>query len=526
MRKNPDRRYHPRAFRRQATGIGANKVMLKLRCLLLLCFVSLSITAKERFYFNYSTEAKDAYDKVLSFRFREAQSILNQLKVKDPYNLVVHHIENYMDLFSIYSGEGGKSLKEFKRDRARRLEQVRLGDQKSPYYFYVQAEIMLHSALVKWKYSEYLGAFQDITRANRLLNKNYKLFPKFIANQKDLGLLHTIIGTIPSNYKWGIKLISGLNGTIDQGMRELSEVLASADSDDFVFKQETQILYALLMLYIRNDRNGAWDLLQTYDLHPKKSSLHCYILANVAMMNGKNDVAIRILENRPEGNDYFPFHQLDFMLGLAKLRSIDTGAKKHFEHFLNSFNGQILIKSTYQKLAWLCLIEGNTEEYNRYIKLCLSRGSDKTEEDKIALAEAESGMVPEIRLLKARLLFDGGYYEKAATVVQGIREKTLSSKKDKLEHSYRQGRIYQSLGRRKAAIQSYLKTIETGTDEPYYFACNAALQIGQIYEKEGSLSKAEAFFRQCLQIKPKEYRNSLHHQAKSGLKRIEEARKK
>ena len=495
--------------------------MLKIRLFFLFSLVSFSSVAKEDFHFNYSTEAKDAYEKVLSFRFREAQTILDQLKINDPYNLVVHHIENYMDLFAIYSGEG-KSLKEFKRDRANRLEQVRLGDQKSPYYYYVQAEIMLHSALVKWKYSEYFGAFQDITRANRFLNRNQKLFPKFIANQKDLGLLHTIIGTIPSAYKWGIKLISGLNGTIDQGMNELSEVLSSADNDDFVFKQETQILYALLMLYIRNDKEEAWDLLQGYKLYPQKSSLHCYILANVAMMNGKNETAIRILQRRPSGTDYFPFHQLEFMLGLAKLRSMDASARNHFKTFLRNSNGEILVKSAYQKLAWQCLIEGDIEGYRNHIRNCLSHGKDKMEEDRIAFAEAESGLIPDARLLKARLLFDGGYYQQAASILQQVREKSLASKKDRLELSYRQGRVFQSMGRIKPAINNYLKAIEMGAEEPYYYACNAALQIGQIYEKEKNLAKAKEFFRQCLQIKPKEYRNSLHHQAKAGLKRIEE----
>jgi hypothetical protein len=66
----------------------------------------------------------------------------------------------------------------------------------------------------------------------------------------------------------------------------------------------------------------------------------------------------------------------------------------------------------------------------------------------------------------------------------------------------------------------YQTTIDQGKEASYYFACNAALQIGRIYESKKNLNKAKEFFNRCLSMKPDEYRNSLHQKAKAGLNRI------
>ena len=55
-------------------------------------------------YYNYDQKARLAYDKVMSFRFEEAEAILDELKEEMPQNLAAHHIENYIDLFRAYTG--------------------------------------------------------------------------------------------------------------------------------------------------------------------------------------------------------------------------------------------------------------------------------------------------------------------------------------------------------------------------------------------------------------------------------------
>jgi len=57
-------------------------------------------------------------------------------------------------------------------------------------------------------------------------------------------MLHAIVGTIPDKYKWGVKLLSGMKGTIKQGKSEMEEILTYSKTNDFMFEEETLVMYA------------------------------------------------------------------------------------------------------------------------------------------------------------------------------------------------------------------------------------------------------------------------------------------
>jgi tetratricopeptide (TPR) repeat protein len=120
-------------------------------------------------------------------------------------------------------------------------------------------------------------------------------------------------------------------------------------------------------------------------------------------------------------------------------------------------------------------------------------------------------------------LFDGGYYEKAlAAITSSKTTGFLKNSKDTLEFSYRIGRIYHEWGKTETAIPFYLKTIENGSESPYYFAANAALQLGMIFEQKADYIKSAEYYELAQSMKNKEYRNSINQKAKAGLNRIQD----
>ena len=129
------------------------------------------------------------------------------------------------------------------------------------------------------------------------------------------------------------------------------------------------------------------------------------------MRTGRNDVAIGILKGRPSGSDYLNYHYLDFMMGLAKTRKLESDASSYFEKFIQNYKGKNYIKEAYQKMAWNALLQGNKDKYWEYMYYVKTRGDDLIDDDKQALYEAESKHVPNVILLKSRILFDGGYYK-------------------------------------------------------------------------------------------------------------------
>lgn len=476
-------------------------------------------------YFAFTSSARQAYDQAVSLRFGESYALLARMRLEDPNNLIVHHIENYIDFFSLCITEDEEAYKRLKKKRDMRLEQVRLGDPNSPYYLFVQADIRLQWALLRLRFEDYVGAFSEVSKAHKLLRENEALFPDFMPNKKDLGILHAMVGTIPDSYKWGVKLLGGLEGTIAQGRKEVEEVLEYASKNDFIFEEETVALYAYLLLHLENQERQAWKAISSGKLRPAQNPLHCFVMANIAMRTNQNDKAIQILQNRPRGGAFLELPYLDYMLGLAKLRRLDEDAGPHFQHFLKQYKGHNFVKEAYQKMAWQELINGNAAGYSRLIKYCLDKGRDKAGGDKNALEEARSGMAPDPTLLKARLLFDGGYFQQGYQLLQSKTAGQFAQPYGQLEYYYRMGRLLHGLERYPEALRYYQLTIEKGAAQPWFFACNAALQMGLVYEKQGNTSRAKEAYERCLSLNPEEYRTGLHQKAKSGLARLNDRKR-
>ena len=154
------------------------------------------------------------------------------------------------------------------------------------------------------------------------------------------------------------------------------------------------------------------------------------------------------------------------------------------------------------------------------MRLCQIRGNTLVDSDKSALKEAKQDAMPHPTLLKARLLFDGGYYERARNILNEKPANTFEEARHRLEFPYRLGRINHALKNYADAISNYSYTITTGVDEPYFFACNAALQCGIIYEEFGEYEKARHYYSLCTSMSPTDYKTSLHQKAEAGLNRI------
>lgn len=495
------------------------KIFLKHIILFLLVFSPKNLLAQK--HFTWTDDLKNAYAQTTSLRFKAAEKSLKKVAESDPDNLLRLHVENYLDFFKVYINEEKSEFELLEKNKDRRLSDIeKFGNKNSPYYLYLQADIRLQWALARLKFEEYPTAFFETNKAFKLLTENVKKFPDFLPNKKDLGILHAMVGTIPDNYKWAIDWFSSLEGTIDEGKAELEEVIAFAKGHDFIYEEEIYVYYAYLMLHLDNDSEGAWKMMNTANLAPKKNPMACFLKANVAMRTDRGDEAIAILENRPKGSEFHPFPYLDYMLGIAKLQRLDDDANVYLLRFIEHYPGRNFIKDAYQKLAWSYLLSGNKDAYYAYMDLCKTRGNTVVGSDQSAMNEATNGEIPAIDLLKARLLFDGGRFEDAYDKLKNKQYSDFFSQKNRLEFTYRMGRILQKLGRTEEALSNYQKTIEMGSKEPWYFACRSALEQGIIYEENGQTELAKKAYSTCLDISPEDHKTGLHQQAKAGLRRL------
>jgi tetratricopeptide (TPR) repeat protein len=495
-------------------------VLLRITFVLLASLLLGLPIASGQGHFTETLHIQQAYQMVHAGRLAEAETLLDAQRAEDPDNLLIYYIADLSDFLRCFVTEKTRNISAYEEQWRPRMDALKKGDQADPYFLFAQAELHLHAALLDFKLGNNFDAATSINRGFRLLKRNERKFPDFAPNLKNLGLLRAGVGTIPDEYRWAVKLISSLEGTVPEGLSDLRRGLRKGRQTKILQIPEMQFFYALSLLHFSNQPAAAWEYLQTLAMDPHSSPVTCFIYVNVAMKTGHNDSAVEILTHRTFHPRAMQLPYLDFMLGSALLYRTDPHADKPLLRFLETFQGENYMKEAYQKLAWHSLVHGDEDSYHTYMKECLAHGTMRIDEDRYAQEEALAGVAPHAGLLKARLLYDGGYLVRAEGVLDTL-DRTSLGIRDDLEYGYRMGRILHAAGREAEALDHYRQTIDQGRETPYYFACNAALQSGLLYEKQGSVVAAEEYFRICLSLKPDAYKASLHQKAKAGLSRIQ-----
>lgn len=485
--------------------------------LLLLSLVSVA-------QYSYTPGCIRAHEAVTSLRFSEAAVIIEQERNADPDNLVPLMLESYRDFITLMVGEDENDYERLSEKRGEALDRLSEGDPASPWYLHALARENLQWAFARVKFGSYLNAALDIRRAYFMLLENQEKHPGFLPDKLGLGVLHALIGGIPDNYQW-IAGIFSMRGSVELGRTELLEVLENAEEEGFPFLKEEALFYvSFLDLNLQSSPLYASTLQQHFSGIPSDNLLLIFPRARILMQTGRNEEALALLVSRPAGNEYYPFYYLEYLEGLCRLNRLDSRAAKNFTRFTANFRGKSYIKSAYQRIAWSSLLEGDTSAYFSSMEKVKEYGSDLIDGDMVALDDARSGEIPNTCLLRARLLFDGGYYLMADSILQ-LKDCPLDSERDRIEHPYRRGRVYHSLGRLEEALSWYARAIVEGEESPYYFAANAALQMGNIYESEGRNDEAEEMYRKCIRMPNREYETSLKQKARAGLNRLREDRK-
>ncbi len=477
--------------------------------------------------FDMNANCRKAYIEIINLRFDAGRKLLADEKLLNPENDIPYYLDNYIDFFTAVVGEKKSDFIKFKENIPKRIKRLENADKFSPYYKYCLADIYFQYGLTRIKFNEYFSGVYDLNKAYNLLEKNKKEFPEFILNLKILGMLHILINNIQENHKWTKTILRSETSTAG-GLKEIFEVLNTSlvNKEYNYLKTECLYIYTYVIFNIIKDYTLIPELMNFYNdtafyTEVRSSPLLKHAFAKILIYTGDNDKAIELLTSYNPDTTEYPFYYLEYLTARAKLNRLDKDTYKYLFSFLQNFDGMFYIKSGYQKLAWYYLVSGDTDKYREYIGKVLIYGTEIIDDDKQAQHEAKSGILPNIKLLKARLLFDGGYYSDAMKILVDIDKETeLKCFRDSLEYTYRLARIYHRTGKIKEAILSYKRTYELGSGENFYFAANSALKLGEIFEKANNYSHAENYYKKCLKLNYSEYKNSIDRDAKRGLNRL------
>jgi hypothetical protein len=374
---------------------------------------------------------------------------------------------------------------------------------------YTLAEIQLHQALAQLAFRHEVRGAWSLRQVALLAQDNAKHYPAFTPMRKTLGLCQFGIGSLPEGYHWLLRLL-GLRGSVEEGLQNLGR--AAAQPHDF--QPESQILLALIResYYKKGDESLA--LVGRLAREQPDNLLFSYLVISLHKRQHRA---------RPTGPAYLPLAYLHHLVADLLLYRGDYAASiAENQQFLRDFRGGYYRKDAAFKLylaAWLGGAPAATAE--RYRQQINVAGPLTIEEDIYAQRFYHDAQLLNPTLTRARLLTDGGYYVQALSTLQQVRLTPATPVRDRLEAPYRRARVWQGLERLDSARLDYLRTLRLSArlgEPPYYFAPQAALQLGYLTLAAGQRTAAKSYFEQAMAYPKHEYKNSTDQKAKLALR--------
>ncbi|WP_345157198.1 DUF3808 domain-containing protein [Pontibacter saemangeumensis] len=423
-------------------------------------------------------------------------------------------VANYNDFLELCVEQDQNRYDQLVEAQEKRLEKITQMTDRSPWAGYAAAEVRMQLAMSKLLFGNRLSAAWDFRKAYLQYARNASRWPGFQPNKKNLGVMQVMIGSVPDQYQWFLQII-GLIGSVREGMANLKTAAMQPNP----FQEEAKLLHAIMLHTIRPE-NAPHAISQVTDLLKTQPDNLLFRFAAMHLLKKTNqgEAALKLYEERPYSKLYLSFPFLHHMAAdLYLYRGDYARSVSENKLFLLQHKGQHYVKSAHYKLYIAHLLGNHLPQAKWHFNQILQLGIAETEEDKYAVSYAESNEQPVPPLMKARLHADGGYYREALTDLANMQISATTPLPVRVEHLYRKARVYHGLHDLQEAAAFYKLTIATAADAPLYYAPNAALQLGYIYQQANQPEKAKACFRKALAYKGHAYKNSIDAKAKLAL---------
>lgn len=500
--------------------------MLRAKLRLLLMTILLLVngyTRAQDYIIHFSEKSLLAQDRIYNLRLNEASELIRAEQKQNPENVVPDYLDVIRQMMLFLATESDQDYHRFDSIQKRAIGRIEDAPESLGYRFFLLEEVYFYTSVVEGKRGHTMSAAKNIMYCHRYGSRAIKEYPNLKAAKKTLGLITSGFGSLPSSYQNLVSFL-GYETSMNKGIHMLNDFIETPTSrpEAAWLKREANFYLASVYLYLKNDKAKAWDMIVKQTNDYSTNPLSAFARVNFADKCKKNDVVISTISSLPQSKEYTKLPFMTFMMGKAKLQRLDADADKYLLDFTKQTKGKSYLKSCYQKLAWDALVKNDKARYDSYKAMILTHGNTTLEEDHQANKFAQSGIALDPELLKTRLLFDGGYYQKALDIVRPLQAKQFNDPVTKTEYLYRKGRVYHELGTYDLAKAFYKDAIATGAELSVYYASYAALYTAELFEKTGDLDNARKYFRMATTFSNnKEYKKSIEHRVKNGLERIQ-----
>lgn len=488
-------------------------------CLFFVVFFLLTTQTAPGQPFQENKALTAAYDHILALQLEKGRNELKDIHVKDEHEKgFALYALNLADILEMLLSEDPELYSKNKHLEKERLASVDELSDTNPWKRFCEAEIKLQWAFVKVKNGDELNAVWNFSQSYKAIVANSEEFHDFLPNKKTTGVFNIIFGAVPQKYQWLLNFFS-MKGSTEDGVESL-EYLAETEE---LLALESNILLLLTNAYLMDNATAAIQKLTSLSNGRKENKLLKYLLGITLIKNSQAEKALQVIQEADNlHTSYLPIVYTEYLKGEIMLQMGKyQQASVHYAAFILNYKGENFIKDTYYKLFLANYLNGNDNEAQSFREKAKDAGVTITEADKYAEKQISGESNPNKDILKIRLATDGGFYKRADSLIQRFTVADFTNQKDQVEFIYRKARLYDKCKLTEKAITQYKLTLEKAGNHNWYFAPNAALQLGYLYAAKGAKEKAISYFERALSYKNYEYKNSIDHKAKAALQSLD-----
>lgn len=480
-----------------------NKIKVGILVCLFLCLIFPSIGHTQP---NYPAYARNAYNHILNYELEKARKLCDKHEsIHALYLIDLTHV------IEVFFTEDPRLIEKYTNFHEKTVEKISSAE-VSPFKNLYLAEIKLKYAFIQLKLGNEWSATWQLRQAFKLIEKNVDDYPGFIANQKTMGLLNILVGSVPDQYQWIMGLL-GMKGDFKLGLEQLSAL----SHTDHIYNREATILLAFSHAYLLDNATKGLELMKRKFPLKHNSSLVSYLYIMLYQKSAQTKKAIEVYDQLKASTSADIPVMYDYMMGdvHVQLGNYQT-AISLLQRFLKNFTGSSFIKDSYYKIYLSYYLMEQNDQAEKYKNLALKNGSDFTEADRYAKKMLKGNKPPNRILLQIRFFTDAGEFNKAQNLIL-MHENEEWNSTERLEFTYRKARLLHKQGNYDNAIKTYVKVISLDNKDGYYYIPNACLQLGYIYKSQNMPGEARVYFKKVLDYSDYQYERSIKNKAKTAL---------
>ncbi len=355
------------------------------------------------------------------------------------------------------------------------LEEIKLPD-------YQLSEIYLQKGIIDYTNDKYYAAIKAFNTAYNYWQESERVNPGNINNLKLKGIFNLLLAHLPLPYKNWAEWF-GFKGNADEAFDALNNYYTTAKKSGKNLEAKLYLAFSMLK-FSQNE-------IEIENFIKKESQIENpdfikSILIRCAFKIRKP----ALLNNWFQSINTNSYTVLQYLKGKYLTQNFDTLAIPVFNSFIEKQKDNTFKADAYRYLSWAYLLNDKSDYYNINQKRLKALNNFPSWEDKQALYESNQEGIDNLILLKSRLLFDKGAYDKCIQILSDNKN-TLAEERDyKVEYYYRLGRAYQMKFLYNTAIKYFNKAIEFHEESNRYFAPESAINRAKIEIERGDYESA------------------------------------